>query len=290
MSDLFVPRSLEELALDWPPELDHISASSLKMATRCAEQWRQRYVLNKRMPPSPSLINGRANHAAIEYSMQQKIQTHVDLPVGDVMEYFANNFQEEIDLEGGISELDIRDGSTLVRDPTEARRLVDSARTNGIGLVGHYHRLISPTVQPIAVERPFELKPENLPVKVIGRIDLVGTDPGMEDPPVMIDRKTTGRSKSKPEPEWVMQAKIYQLAEPVEHFWHVSSHPLRIQTDFHIPLLNRRIAEQTLEHVVGKIGYYMRRYGPDQEWPADGQLHPWACGYCGFRKDCWAWE
>lgn len=35
MTELFIPRTLEELALEWPPELDHISASSLKMAVRC---------------------------------------------------------------------------------------------------------------------------------------------------------------------------------------------------------------------------------------------------------------
>jgi len=289
MTDLFVPRSLEELALEWPPELDHISASSLKMAERCAEQWRQRYVLNKRQPPSPELINGRANHAAIEYSMQQKISTHMDLPTGEVLEFFDNNFVEEIEAEGGIGELEVRDGSTLVTDPTETRRMVDAIRRSGTGLVGHYHQNISPLVQPISVERPFELTPANLPVKVIGRIDLVATDQEMEATPVMIDRKTTRKKKARPEPEWVMQARIYQLAEPLEHVWHVSSNPMKIQTDFSIPLQPATIAERTLEHVVGKIGYYMQRYGREQEWPANGQLHPWACSFCGFKPSCWAW-
>jgi hypothetical protein len=289
MSDLFVPRSLEELALEWPPDLDHISASSLKMATRCPEQWRQRYVLGKRMAPSPELINGRANHAAIEYSMEQKIVTHQDLPTGDVLEFFDHKFKEEVEAEGGIGELEVRDGKTLVTDRSEAVRLVNRIRSNGTGLVGQYHQTISPSVQPVAVEREFELRPGNLPVRVIGRIDLLATDPGMAAAPELIDRKTTRQKKYRPEPEWVMQGQIYQLAEPYAHRWHVSSNPMTIQTEFVLPLGSRNRAEKALEHICGKVGYYMRRYGPSEEWPADGTLHPWACNYCGFRPDCWAW-
>ena len=33
--DLFTPRTMEELSMTWPSDLDHISASSLKMACRC---------------------------------------------------------------------------------------------------------------------------------------------------------------------------------------------------------------------------------------------------------------
>ena len=49
----FVPRTLEDLAYDFPPALQHLSASSLKMAVRCEEQWRQRYILGRREVPKP---------------------------------------------------------------------------------------------------------------------------------------------------------------------------------------------------------------------------------------------
>ncbi len=38
-----------------------------------------------------------------------------------------------------------------------------------------------------------------------------------------------------------------------------------------------------------KIGFLYQRYGPDEPWPATGKAHTWACGYCGFKPDCWGW-
>lgn len=292
MSEIFVPRSLQELALEWPEDLDHISASSLKMAVRCPEQWRQRYVLGRMTPPSPELINGRANHAAIEYSMLQKLDSHEDLPVGAVSAYYDNDFDQIIEEAGGVGEVEVREGGELVKAQVAKTKYLDNLRRDGRGLVTYYHRTESPYIQPRAVEKEFEIRPATLPVKVVGRIDLLATDSTMESPDVIIDRKTTKKKKYRVEPEWNVQAEIYQLVEPVDHHWHVSSYqpgPL-VQTEFNAKPRPRQIAELTLDHVVGQIGYFYRRYGPDVPWPAHGKTHTWACGYCGYRPDCWAWR
>lgn len=241
-------------------------------------------MLGKKTAPNAQLINGRANHAAIEYSMLQKVDSYEDLSVGEVSEYFDHSFDEEIDMSGGIGEIEVREGSTLLSDKMAKQKSLNDLRRVGRGLVTTYHNHISPVIQPTAVEKEFAYQPGSLPVKVIGRIDLLTAGE-------MIDRKTTSRKKYRPEPEWEVQASIYQIIEPVPHTWHISSYtPVHIDTTFVQPPPRPDIAELMLDQVVGEIGYFYRRYGPDQPWPARGKLHSWACNYCGFRPDCWAWQ
>lgn len=282
----FEPRSLEDLAVTWPRDLDHFSASSLKMAVRCPEQWRQRYVHGRRVPPSLSMLVGRADHAAIEHSMKPKIETGVDLPLGEVREKYVNVLETEVDNAGGLTELEQRDN---------LKKEYDKARTHGQDVVQAYHTTVSPHFQPLAMEKKFELHPADLPVRVTGYIDMVATDVNAFLP-VMVDRKGSTRARWKPEPEWVIQAEIYQLAEPVPHEWHVSvatQSPRVIlpakDNQLRLDVVPKQRAHKMLEQVVAEIGFYYIKYGPDEPWPAKGKLHPWACGYCGYRPTCWGW-
>ena len=127
----FVPRPLEELATDWPPELDHISASSVKMAARCPEQWRQRYVLGRKTPPAAALVLGRADHAAVEHSMVQKQTSFVDLPVTEVKDKFIAVVDDEIDRDGGYAELEVRDGKEQIRAIAKKKRVVGEMKRAG---------------------------------------------------------------------------------------------------------------------------------------------------------------
>lgn len=293
MSDFFTPRTIEDLEHEFPPQLSYISASSIKMAIRCEEQWRQVYVQKIRKPPSLSMLAGRADHAAIEHSMRQKIETFVDLPVNDVEQAYIEQLEMQVEDSGGLNEIE-------TRADTQAGKVkeYDSARTIGRKAVAAYHRVASPLVQPHAVEEQFELPLNGLPVILTGYIDLIGSDAQALDPsPRIIDRKTSKRPSNKPMPEWVIQAEVYQLAYPYEHEWHVTgltsvpsiilpgpSNPLRI------PVANAQTTTRFVEQVVAKIGWLYQRYGPDAPWPTTGKLHPWACGYCGFRDNCWGWK
>jgi hypothetical protein len=285
----FVPRTLEELAVEWPSQLDHISATSVKMAARCPEQWRQRYVLRKKMPPAAVLLQGRADHAAIEFSMRQKLTTQMDIPVLEVRDLFLAAFEQEIENEGGIGELEVRGASTML----QKTRQVDDMKRDGMRNVANYHSAISPQIQPLAVEEEFALQVKDLPVTVIGKIDLRGNRKGRQ---VLIDRKGSGRPRYKPEPEWTIQAEVYQLVRPLNFEWHITNTPngqLIMPDDYSslwMPVVARERAERTLQQIVAEIGHYMRTYGPDGEWPTRGKLHTWACGYCGFRPDCWGWK
>lgn len=292
----FVPRTLDELAQEWPSDLDHISATSVKMAARCPEQWRQRYVLGRKIPPVAVLMQGRSDHAAIERSMRQKITSGTDLPVGEVQDFFVSHFENQIEESGGINEVEIRGGG----DKTKA---IDEIKRHGQRNVASYHTRVSPTLQPTAVEQQFSLQVRDLPVRVDGYIDLLASyttrsllDEGDQHQEVIVDRKGSGRAKTKPDPEWVIQAEVYQLAYPRPHEWHITKTDKgtlalpQAFPDLKLPVVPRARAERTLQQIVAEIGHYMRTYGPDGEWPVRGKLHPWACSYCGYRQDCWGWQ
>lgn len=285
----FQPRSLRELEFEFPPELDHVSASSIKMAVRCEEQWRQRYILGKKIVPSLAMLLGRADHGAIEHSMVQKIETHEDLPVSEVKEFFVYSLESEVEKEGGISEVEV----TVKGEPASTPQKIamyDKERTQGQQVVEVYHRNVSPLIQPRSIEKSFEVQIPGLPVRMTGRIDMIGYHEGVED--TMIDRKRKTRAITKPDAEWSIQADVYQWVEPIPHAWHVSvsKKEPEIVTNLWQPVRNRANTEMFLNQLVAKLGWLYQKYGPDEPWPTTGKLHPWACGYCGFRDNCWGWK
>ena len=292
----FQPRSLDELMLEWPPELDHISASSVKMASRCKEQWRQRYVLGKKQVPAAALILGRADHAAIEHSMTQKILSYTDSPVTEVKEKFVQVVEEEIEKDGGYKELEVRDGKEIVKSIAKKKQVVGEQKRFGSSLVGMYHHQVSPRLQPVAVEHHFEIE-TRLPVKITGYIDLITTDVRNPDwPETIVDRKRVSRFGVQA--EWRLAADVYQLAYPVPHEWHLSNTsgggriqvPDRPESELVQPPPDPERALLFLEQIMAEIGFLYRKYGPDHPWPTNGKLHPFACNYCGYRPDCWGWE
>jgi hypothetical protein len=284
----FVPRTLEDLAYDFPPALQHLSASSLKMAVRCEEQWRQRYILGRREVPNLNMLTGRADHAAIERSMVQKIETYVDMPVGEVKAAYVETLENAVEESGGLYEIEVRDADTKAAKV----RAFDEQRSHGQQVVAAYHTIVSPHLQPTAVEKKFEIQVPDVPVVLLGYQDLI-VETGNGDR--IIDRKRSGRAKTKPEAEWLLQADIYQLADPLPHDWHVSvtTKTPRVQTPVDNEKLTRAVqprerVERQVSMLVQKLGWLYQTFGPDDAWPTTGTLHPWACSFCGFKPLCWA--
>jgi len=295
----FAPRSLEDLRHEWPPDLKHISASSLKMWMRCPEQWRRRYVLHQRVPPAAALIQGRADHQAIAGNFEQKLETQEDLAVSDVAALFVEAFEGEIDKEGGYAEVDWGESNTSMK---EKRREAGRIKDRGVELVSIYHKEVSPWVMPESVEYRFDLPAGDLPVAVIGYIDLTAYDvnafhaPGesgvVDGTLKMIERKTSATKRTQP--EWAVQALVYQQARPLDVDFHLSIKQARQYVAWADPKwrvsytdTTRRRGMLLLQQLVSEIGLTYQQYGPDLAWPGHGLNHPWACGYCGYAPLCW---
>jgi CRISPR/Cas system-associated exonuclease Cas4 (RecB family) len=294
----FVPRSLHDEAHEWPEALAHLSASSFKMLVRCPEQWRQRYLLGKKAPPALALLAGGADHAAIQLSMEQKVDSFADLPLPTVKERFVEELESRVENAGGIGEVEIRGAS----DRPAKMREYDTERKVGPEVVAAYHTKVSPTLQPVAVEQSFSIDIPGVPVPVIGYIDLVAgpvqetlLEPGKL---TIIERKRRQTAKRKPEPDWTMQGEVYQLFVPEPYAFHISVNargepyvltPTTVP-ELQVALAPRKRSELLVQQIAAEIGFYYVRYGPELPWPAKGKLHPWACNYCGYREDCWGWK
>src|SRR4029077_531976 len=70
--------------------IDHWSPSSFDMFRRCPYQWQQRYVKGRRERPAESPVMGTAVHAGVERNYGQKIESHEDLPLAELLDWFMD--------------------------------------------------------------------------------------------------------------------------------------------------------------------------------------------------------
>lgn len=273
---------------EWPfhgyKRMDHVSPSMLSKLVECPREWQQRYLLDRPERPAENLVLGTAFHAAMELNMQQKIASHEDMPLVEVVEWFDDSgFAAVVEADQEKA------GTEIIWDSS-----FEDTKTRGRLMVGRYHSEVSPRLQPTAVEGRFSV-PMGLPVPVEGRFDLLTEA-------TAIDWKSGKQRTSKPKTSWLIQAAIYSFAtsRPVE-FHSVSCSLARHDVGIVTPLeseellVDLSIAEvdalqTTIRGLVDEACYYMRRYGPDQPWPTRGRFHMFACDYCSFRDDCPAWS
>lgn len=153
---------------------EQLSASSVTTFLRCGQQWFFAYVAGIKSPPTLKQARGIAVHKAVEINMVQKVTSRVDLPVDDVADAYAT----EYDLI-----------STDVEDRDELGKYKDS----GIVLAKLHTEVIAPEIQPIWVERPIQFDLNG--IIFTGQVDL------MDEMERVRDTKTTSR---KPSPESYM--------------------------------------------------------------------------------------
>lgn len=264
-----------EPADTWPGPLpEHLSATQLAMLQRCPEQFRRRYVHHERERPGAALVWGSADHAAHEHNFEQKIASGVDLPAGEVVDRFVHEFERRA-----------QDDEIVWGNDKP-----DQMLKTGTALVELYHRQVSPTIQPTAVETRFDLAVPGVPVPVMGYVD-VTTDR------CAIERKTAKRAEREIKPDWRLQGLVYQavVARPVE--WHVSvkTKTPAVLTPHDTPGLvlphdsaQVAAAQQLVRTQARVLLALWATFGPDEPWPG-AITHPWACGFCGFRSTCSWW-
>lgn len=267
----------------WPVELgEHLSASRLSMFQRCPEQFRRRYLLGEKERPGGALVLGSGVHRALEHNDRQKIESRIDLSVDEVQERFAAALDEKIDAEGGESE--------IVWGDTDRSR----TQKKGLALVTAYHTHVSPTIQPIAVEKKITHTLPGLPVPIIGYVDVETADS-------IPERKVTGQIQRKPKEGWLLQAMVYRAALGKRVEWHTMTSSDKHQTTHVLtptdhPALSwaytpgiAAMNDRLLGRIAMRLHSFWLMFGPDEPWEGN-VTHPWACGFCGYRKDCDWWQ
>lgn len=266
----------------WLLPIEHWSASSLNMLSRCPRQWQQRYVQGRKEAPGAAVVLGSAFHNAAGFNFQRVIDKGEGLGLTEVVDYF-NDFAwpKEISDKGGIEEIAWDDQG----------RDIDGQRALGALMVSAYHENVAPRVQPIEVEHGFLYKLEGLPVPLKGSIDVVQI-PGRP----IIDMKSSKSKRTSIKPDWALQGRIYQLVKPEMVDWHVVTKAKQPTTWTGLDevglmqeLSNREETRKFVLALSSAANAYMATYGPDDDWPQLGVLHPWSCDWCAYRGDCPAW-
>jgi len=259
--------------------IDHWSPSSLSMLNRCPRQWQERYLHGRKERPGEALVVGRAVHAGVEENFKQKVETHDDLNIVDLLDWY---------MEVGWDQVLAEEAEDPIWDNP-----VSKARDRGKAMLSEYHNVVAPRVQPLSVEGNVSVDLDAY-VPVVGRYDVIRSSS-------VIDLKTGKTKVTKPKEAWRIQAAVYSEAEekPVE--FHNASitktgvisivTPLEAETLLVHPSKDERAElRRTIRALATWAVFLMEAYGPDEPWPTTGRFHTWACDYCGFRGDCPAWK
>lgn len=132
--DEFVEAAVAELDPARP------SVSRLRLFNKCPEAFRQRYVLNRILPPSGALTLGKAAHEAEALNMAQKVATGEDLPLEQVQDTFSDAFERDKAITEWAED----------EDPGKEKDM-------GLKLVEVYQTQLAPTIRPVMVEKRITL-------------------------------------------------------------------------------------------------------------------------------------
>jgi hypothetical protein len=272
------PEPVERVIPDWWKIPNRSwSATSLSMFARCPEQFRHRYILSEKRRPGQALVMGSAFHSIAEINFAQKIESHEDLPVSQLIE----RLRDEV----WVAE---RDDQQNYGGEIEWQEKEETCISNTVLMVEGYHEGVMPRVQPLAVEEKLDID-VGLPISLIGYTDVRTEN-------VLVDMKTTKTARQSVKPDWQLQARIYGMARSLPVDFHVVS-PKKIITPLEFPDLSviptdlQKISTLAMVQELGlRANRYMVEYGPFQTWPTFGaineQYNKSICGYCGWANVC----
>lgn len=263
--------------------LDHLSPSSLSMLRRCPRQFQERYLFGKKERPAEAPVIGTAVHAGLELNFGQKITSGVDMSTAELLTWYS-----DVGFDSTIEAEQAKAGDSIAWDTDPER-----AKVRGRVMLGEYHNLVSPRVQPVSVEGSFAID-LGAPVPIVGRFDI-------EEAQQVIDVKTGKRKTSKPKEAWRIQGAVYNKARGKPVAFHsvsategnavsivtpLESEDLLIALDAH----ELDVMSQDVRALAALACLLFDLYGLNQSWPTWGRFHDWACSYCGFRSNCPAWS
>lgn len=162
--------------------------SEINEYLKCSAKYMFNYVLRLPSAKSVALAFGSATHKALETNYKQKVDTHSDLPLGEVVQAFSDSFDVE---KQDVERVD------LIANP--------DAKDIGVALVQRYHQTVAPQIQPQEVEVKIKAEFEGYDFGITGTLDLI------TDLNNIHDHKTASKSSSEPPAAHIRQGSFYRL-------------------------------------------------------------------------------
>lgn len=129
--------------------------SEINAYLKCGKLWEFRYVQNIVVPPRAALTVGTSVDRAVTHNLEQKIESGVDLPEGDVLDACATAFDKE------AKETEFREGDNK-----------DALKDMAVACTKLHHKELAPKIDPAAVQ--FEFLADVTPtIQVAGTMDII---------------------------------------------------------------------------------------------------------------------
>lgn len=259
-----------------PPEtfpIEHLSVSSLNAYLRCPEQWMRERILKEPSRPNGKMIAGDAAGAAITQHYGRRISGDEGFSTEQLLDEFSKALayrseREDVDWQG--------ESPGHIKDTS-------------IGALKVYHQHIAPSVTPLSVEREFELRWDDCPFTLVGRLDLEEADGAVGD------EKLSGSRWYQAKADEELQPLIYlgaRLAEgwPAPCFRY---HTLvRAKTKQTAQIITTTRSARQLDMLTARVFSIARDI--ERRWLADdwygvGPDSAWMCRGCAHASGC-AWR
>jgi len=161
----------------------HISPSQMEMYPRCGEQYRRRYPEGEIIPPNVPLLIGGGYHAGAQINFEQKIYSHEDLPVAEIVDAAVAGFEGRV----------MADGFLLTDEESgkNPKNVLGEAKDQLSQLAEVHAKKQAPDYQPIAIEHRWRI------VLPDATHDLVGVTDLCDDQQRVIDLKTAAKRESE---------------------------------------------------------------------------------------------
>ena len=176
---------------------EHLSISQLNMLSRCGEQYYQRYIKGRKVPPGISLIVGKTVDGSVTHNLTRKLEGKDLLPVEDVIDYTAEQFNQEWESsEVALSEEEMAKGLKIVKG---------EALDKSVRLAGLHALEMAPAIQPTHLQRKVQVELPGYPYDLLGYIDV------QEGTHSIRDTKTSGKTPVKDIADKDDQLTIYAM-------------------------------------------------------------------------------
>jgi len=178
-------------------EKPHMSPSQLELHGKCPEAWRRRYVEGHIIPPGIAALKGKGFHHGAEQNMRQKVDSHADLPVDDIVEMAVESFDA-----GTRGEYEL----TAEEESVGRKKVLAEAKDSLADFALAHAEWQAPDYQPIFVEQPFRIVLPHASHDLVGVIDLA------DNVDRVTDFKTSTKAKSQDDADGSVQLTTYAAA------------------------------------------------------------------------------
>ena len=158
-----------------------LSPSMVNLYNQCPYKFYCSYCLQLPRMGSAYTAYGCAFHAMAEENFFQKVNTHQDLPIDLLLDFFRDGLQYRDDVDW--------------KDRPES---LDDMKDQGVKTVKAYMLNVAPGIQPKLVEHQWSMEIKNRPWAITGKIDLIEDDGNDGDGGDVYELKTANKLPAKP--------------------------------------------------------------------------------------------